>query len=109
MGEFRKFIPDYVMSRYGTNNGVYLNYKSAADFNRSFVLDNFILNDFLTYAYAQGVEKNEAYLKNIDPLLRNTLKAYIGKQKWQNDGLYPVLNQADNMFLKAYEAIKKEK
>lgn len=109
LNEFRKLIPDYVISRYGTNSGIYLNYKSAADFNRSFVLDNFILNDFLTYAYAQGVEKNEANLKNIDPLLRNTLKAYIGKQKWQNDGLYPVLNMADNMFLKAYEAIKKEK
>ena len=68
-----------------------------------------MLNDFLSYAYAKGVEKNEAALKNIDSLLRNTLKAYIAKEKWQNDGLYPVLNQSDVMFLKAVEQLKKEK
>ncbi len=109
LADFRRFIPDYVINRYGTNDGIYLNYKSAADFNRSFVLDNVMLNDFLSYAYAKGVEKNEAALKNIDSLLRNTLKAYIAKEKWQNDGLYPVLNQSDVMFLKAVEQLKKEK
>ena len=108
LAEFRRFIPDYVLIKYASNEGVYMNYKSVSDFQKSFIIDATIYNDFLNYAYAKGVVKNDKALNNITPQLKNLLKSYIAKQKWNNDGFYPVLNEADITVLKALQVLNKK-
>jgi carboxyl-terminal processing protease len=108
LAEFRKFIPDYVLMKYASNDGVYINYKSVADFQKSFIIDAVILNDFLNYAYSQGTPKNDKALAKITPQLKNILKSYIAKQKWNYDGYYPVLNEADITIQKAIQVLNKK-
>lgn len=108
LAEFRKFIPDYVLMKYASNDGVYINYKSVADFQKSFIIDAVILNDFLNYAYSKGTPKNDKALAKITPQLKNILKSYIAKQKWNYDGYYPVLNEADITIQKAIQVLNKK-
>ncbi|MEI6311133.1 MAG: S41 family peptidase [Bacteroidota bacterium] len=108
LAEFRKFIPDYVLNKYASNEGVYVNYKNVAEFQKSFVIDNLIFNDFLAFAYSKGTAKNEKALANISPMLKNILKSYIAKQKWNNDGYYPVINESDKTVQKAIQVLNKK-
>ncbi len=108
LAEFRKFIPDYVLNKYASNEGVYVNYKNVAEFQKSFVVDNLIFNDFLAFAYSKGTAKNEKALANITPMLKNILKSYIAKQKWNNDGYYPVINESDKTVQKAIQVLNKK-
>ena len=108
LAEFRKFIPDYVVMKYASNEGVYVNYKNIYEFQKTFVIDATILNDFLSYAYSKGAMKNDKYLAKVTPQIKNLLKAYIAKQKWKNEGFYPVLNEMDNTVQRAIQELNKK-
>jgi carboxyl-terminal processing protease len=108
LAEFRKFIPDYVLMKYASNEGVYVNYKNIYEFQKTFVIDATILNDFLSYAYSKGAMKNDKYLAKVTPQIKNLLKAYIAKQKWKNEGFYPVLNEMDNTVQRAIQELNKK-
>jgi hypothetical protein len=52
--------------------------------------------------------KNDKYLAKVTPQIKNLLKAYIAKQKWKNEGFYPVLNEMDNTVQRAIQELNKK-
>lgn len=107
LSEYRKYIPDYVLAKYASNDGVYLNYPTVESFQTTFTIDQGVWNDFLAYAYSKGATKNEAKMQYVATPLKNLLKAYIAKQKWNNEGYYPVLNETDKNILRAVQELSK--
>jgi carboxyl-terminal processing protease len=76
------------------------------DYRKRFIVDDRMFNAFIAFAEKAGVKKDEAGIKRSGPLLKNQLKAYIARLKWQNEGLYPVLQDFDKTFNKGLEQLK---
>ncbi|MGG9972367.1 S41 family peptidase [Ferruginibacter sp. SUN002] len=82
------------------------NYKTPADFARSFSLTAadwkqfgaFIVKDSVSINNITGKEKEETLLR---------IKAYIARQLWRSEGFYEVYNTGDTGLKKALEVINK--
>jgi carboxyl-terminal processing protease len=101
LGLLNQFAYDYV----DKHRDVFHHFANATEYRKSFVIDDATLNEFVAYASAKGVAKDEAGLRKSGPMLRNQLKAYMARLIWQNDGLYPILHDMDKTFLKALQLI----
>ncbi len=101
LGILNQFAYDYV----DKHRDVFHHFPNATEYRKSFVIDDATLNEFVAYASAKGVAKDEAGLRKSGPMLRNQLKAYMARLIWQNDGLYPILHDMDKTFLKALQLI----
>jgi len=80
-------------------------YKDFNDFNRNFNIDNKRFNEFIDYAQKQGVNKDKKLIATSEKQIKIRIKAYIARQKWQNDGFYRVIHKLDKTLQKAHEVI----
>ncbi|HTR81869.1 MAG TPA: S41 family peptidase [Bacteroidota bacterium] len=70
-------------------------------FNREFVVDDALMNEFLTFVKEKKVDfKEDQYVKDKE-YIAALLKAHIAKNFWGNDGWYPVILKQDNQLEKA--------
>ena len=81
-------------------------YPSIKTYLKEFGNNDELLNQFATYADENGVKKEMKQIHKSKELLKMQLKALIARQLWGNDGYYPVIHQADDIFQKAVEYIK---
>jgi carboxyl-terminal processing protease len=79
-------------------------YRDKDDFKKRFVV-NGILQNFIEYAEKKGVKPNAEQIRHSASLIEVQLKAYIARLLWQNDGMYPILQEADVTFQKALRYI----
>ncbi|MFA8300082.1 MAG: S41 family peptidase [Hyphomicrobiales bacterium] len=83
-----------------------MKYKSFDDFNKQFKITNTMYNDLLTFAKEKGVKftiKQKRYSRNK---IATLLKAYIGRNIYDEKGFYPIYNNIDNTFQKAVDYLK---
>lgn len=66
-----------------------------------------ILNEFVQYAAAKGVPKDEKGLKESGLIIKTQLKAYIARNIMGEEGFYPIIRQIDKTLLKAIEISQK--
>lgn len=96
---FYEFITGWL-----TRNGERIKSKYGADFqgfNRSFTVDDAMMNEFIAFSKEKKVDFVEAdYAKDKD-YLQARLKAYIARNFWNNEGWYSVLLGIDNQVKKA--------
>ncbi len=89
------------------HRSLFLHYKDAADYRKQFSVSDALLNEFTDWAAAKGIKKDANGIQRSNALLRNQLKAYLGRLIWQNQGLYPILNDDDPTFQKALDVLNK--
>ena len=70
-------------------------------FNKEFVVNDDMLNDFVNYGKSKSVELNKEDLTKDDKYIRARLKAQIARNYWKNEGWFSVLLSTDNQYLKA--------
>jgi carboxyl-terminal processing protease len=76
---------------------------NATDFVRQFVVDEALLQQFITYI---SKRKNTALLtEKVKNTLKHHLKAQIGRVLFQEEGLYRTLNADDPVVLKAWHLV----
>ncbi|MGE0569030.1 MAG: S41 family peptidase [Bacteroidia bacterium] len=76
----------------------------SKSYNESFKINNIIINEFLEYAEIKNQASfSKEDLKGIDQLL----KAFIGRNLFDKDSYYPILNSNDKSILKAIEILRK--
>lgn len=84
-------------------------FPSSNDFNTKFNVDESVLKEFMNYVQMKkdngDFKSSLNYLKGID----NLLKALIGRNLFDKESYYPILNNNDNCVLKALEVLSKEK
>ncbi len=83
-------------------------YKSSDDFIKRFVIDQTILNDFKNYAEKNGVKDIVMDAESLKKITIH-LRAYIGRNLFDDKCFYPIYLSSDPTFLKAVEEIKKMK
>ena len=77
------------------------NYPSAEVFINNMNVSDFILNDYLSF-YAQKSNTGIISLNNAEKKVLGTwLKALIGRNLYQDDAFYPIINSMDEVILRA--------
>ena len=98
-------ISDFVYKYYTANLSSFQRYKTASDFEKSYIVDAQTWNSFSDYAARDSVAIGSANEKD-KATVAGRLKALMARQIWRNEGLYRVLNTNDEMIKKAMEVLK---
>ncbi len=84
-------------------------FENAKGFIDGFMLPAATYRAFLKYCEDQGIQAPEQISKESEQMIKNHLKAYIGRNIFGAEAFYPVLHQKDRIFIKALEAFHDEK
>jgi carboxyl-terminal processing protease len=76
-------------------------YKNAQTYIKNFTIDEATFNDFMTYAEKNGIKKDEKNIAFLSSYIKAYLKAYIGRNLYNDEGFYPVLKETDYTLQKA--------
>lgn len=97
---FQTFVFDYLTDKR-------TKWKSVTEFDKSFVVTEEILNQFVRFAEKEmKVKKDPAALKISKKLIERTLKAEIARQIWLEDGYYRIANQTDKEVQRALSELR---
>lgn len=94
---------------YADNNRPKLKtYGSALKFINEFEVSNSILDQFYAYCANQKLTlENNALKEKTNEALKPYLKAFIGRDVFDKDAYYPIINKKDKCILKAVEVLSK--
>ncbi|NOX47194.1 MAG: S41 family peptidase [Chlorobi bacterium] len=81
-------------------------YASFSEFNNGFDIEPPTLKKFVDFAIENGVEKDTEGLRFANEKIKVLIKAYIGRNLYDDKGFYPVLLPSDSVFIKALELIE---
>ncbi|WP_018476565.1 S41 family peptidase [Pontibacter roseus] len=96
----KNVLREYALGYYNDNRKT-LEKMSFDKFNKSFVVTDKMLQDFRRVAAQSDVAYDEAQYNRSKELLRNNLKAFIGRSVYGNEGFFPVLHEKDEEFQQA--------
>jgi len=80
---------------------------SAARFVSSFNLSEGAINEFFSFAKNKKVEGDVSELEKSKTNLKQLIKALIGRNLFDKDAYYPIINETDNSIKKAVEILEK--
>jgi carboxyl-terminal processing protease len=86
---------------YANKNKSSLEKMGLETFLKSFVVTDQMLNDLVRTGQRNKVKPDYKDLKAQKELFQLQVKAQIGRKIWGNDGLYPVLNETNEVFQQA--------
>ncbi|MBL0309343.1 MAG: S41 family peptidase [Bacteroidetes bacterium] len=102
----RSFVPEFVYKYTSENSGLLDKFKSPADFQKDFQVNEELLNAFYRHAAANGLKEDSKKIKLIDDKIKKILKAFLAKQAWRMDGYYYIMNEDDKVISKAIEVMQ---
>ncbi|MEQ9230592.1 MAG: S41 family peptidase, partial [Cyclobacteriaceae bacterium] len=90
---------------YARENEKELNNMGLVRFLSDFEVSDGTLNALLAKAKQNGINRSDAEFQKSKKLIKNYLKAFIGRGIWDNDAFFPVLKQEDEIVKKALTLI----
>ncbi len=84
-------------------------YATAGNFIKQFEISTAILDDFYAYCEKQNIKLDAATRAKAGSALKPYLKALIGRDVFDKDAYYPIINENDKCILKATEVLNKIK
>ncbi|HEY8400550.1 MAG TPA: S41 family peptidase, partial [Cytophagaceae bacterium] len=104
----RNIVREYTLDYYSTHKDELSSY-TLEEFRKNFVVTEQMLKDFVTLASKSGVVYKEREYRKSKEFLKVNLKAYIARSVWGNKGFYPIINEADEVFIQAMKHFDKAK
>ena len=80
---------------------------SAKNYIAQFEISNAILEEFYAYCEKQNTKLGSINKEKTNQALKPYLKAFIGRDVFDKDAYYPIINQSDKCILKATEVLSK--
>ena len=80
-------------------------FTSAKNYIDRFEISNAILDDFYQYCSKQNINLEKASKEKTNEALKPYLKAFIGRDVFDKDAYYPIINQKDKCILKGIEVL----
>ncbi len=87
------------------NRQAFNKYKTPDSFIKEFKITNDLFNELVYYAETKGIQENKKIIRQSKQKIQILLKAYIGRNIYDNEGFYPIYHKIDNEFLKAVEVL----
>lgn len=81
-------------------------YPSANDFVKRFNVEDDMLNDFYEFAKNKKTVAEETDKQKSKSSLKQLLKALAGRNLYDKDAYYPIINEADNCIKKAIDILE---
>lgn len=103
-GIFYQFGFQYVDANRKTLKSTY----SESSYFKDFEVSQTALKEFYAFAGEKGVDFDETGAESSEELIKNRLKAYIGRNVWGDNIFFRVLNEKDNVVRKAIEVLREE-
>jgi carboxyl-terminal processing protease len=94
---FRRFSFEYVDERPALTE----QYADPTTFVRDFEVSPDMMRQFRSFVEKQGVPYDAKGFKTSEELIRNRIKAFIGRRMFNEEGFYPIWHQADNVLQRA--------
>ncbi len=82
-------------------------FKTAENYINKFEISTAILNEFYVYCENQKLFIGKTDKSKTDIALKPYLKAFIGRDAFNKDAYYPIINEKDKCILKAIEELLK--
>lgn len=84
-------------------------YPEAGDYVKDFTVNDALLNEFYAFAQGKKLTATESDKQKSHNSLQHLLKAIIGRNLFDKDAYYPIINDNDNCIKKAVDVIEKMK
>nr|WP_081671126.1 S41 family peptidase [Sporocytophaga myxococcoides] len=104
----KNIIREYTLD-YFSNNKEELQKMTFEEFKKSFTVTDKMLKEVVDLATRSGVKYKESDFNKSRNMLKNNIKAYIGRSVWGNSGFYPIINETDEIYLSALKQWDKAK
>lgn len=82
-------------------------YSSSKNYIEQFEVDLAVLNEFYAYCAKQNLTLNNVSKEKTNEALKPYLKAFIGRDVFDRDAYYPIINKKDKCIIKAIEVLSK--
>lgn len=82
-------------------------YGTAKKYIQDFIVSQNLLNEFYAYCAKQNLKLEKVSKEKTNEILKPYLKAFIGRNLFDKDAYYPIINQNDKCILKAVEELAK--
>jgi carboxyl-terminal processing protease len=102
----RGLIFQYAFSYTDKNRDELNAYSSFSEFDKQFNISNSLFSEFVVYAKDMGVESDAAGVSNSKDRIKILMKAFIGRNLFDDDGFYPIYHQIDETFLRAMQYLE---
>jgi carboxyl-terminal processing protease len=76
-------------------------YITFSDFEKEFNISARLFNNFIDYAVEKGVEKDADGIRESEERIKTLMKAFIGRNLFDDDGFYPIYHRIDETFQEA--------
>lgn len=81
---------------------------NAENFDANFKVTSSILEEFYDFAESKGIKHDEKGAQEADHIIKNRLKASIGRNLFREKVFYQIINKEDNVVRKAIELLQGE-
>lgn len=102
----RSKIPAFVYDYFSKNQNEMMQFKDLEEFESNFKVSQGILNQFASFAKADSVKFEMVDISENKKEITTFIKAYIARQRWGNEGFYPVYNNLDRTLKVAISKIE---
>ncbi|WP_340114773.1 S41 family peptidase [Maribellus mangrovi] len=99
------YVLDYVDSNREKLKEEYPDFEA---FNKDFKISDEVIDEIVLRGQKEGVEKDEESLNWGITKLKEELKAYIARDMYSRNDMFKVLNEDDDVILKALEVLKNQ-
>ena len=96
----KNIIREYTLNYYSTNKKT-LSAMTFEHYRSHFVISDQMMKDLIDLATRSGIKYNEADFQRSKAYLTVSMKAYIARGVWGNEGFYPIINETDEIYLRA--------
>ncbi len=81
-------------------------YSDAESYIEKYTIENSLFDQLISYSEEKGVSRNNPGLQLTRGMITRLLKAYIGKNLFNNEAFYPIINEDDRIFLRAVKEME---
>lgn len=103
---FNSYCIDFVLAN---RDKIHHDYREFADYNKKFVVDDDMIEEFKKVAEGKDVKWDEEQFQRSEMWIRLRIKAMIAQNVWNIDKFYQVVSKEDKMIQKAVEILNSKK
>lgn len=112
---YREIVSQGILNRFvlgfvdDNRENIQNNYADFTSYKNTFVVDEGIIEDLVSFAEEEGVEKVQEDIDQSKEHIKLFIKAYIARDIWSTSEFFDIINGEDDSFNKALEIISNPK
>ncbi|HRN95505.1 MAG: S41 family peptidase [Chitinophagales bacterium] len=103
------FIPEFTYKTYPEYEQQIAKYKDVQTFDAQFSVSDALFHQYLEFVKQHDPKVNMTKFEPYYPKVKQRLKAFLCRQRWQNEGYFYIMKDSDKDIKKALEVLEKDK